>query len=197
MINISATVKKNFTFAAIAKQTIFATAVALTATAKDAQNAVIDELPKTFTIRGGWSQPSNKFGIKVKTAKKSDLTAVVGTMADWLELHESGGTKTPRGANIAIPTTNVRRNKKEIIVRSNRPRNLPKAFILTTKAGNKVIFTRKGRGKKKTLVALYNLEPRANIRKQSTFYEPIQKAVDKNLHKNFEQALIKALKTAK
>ena len=72
------------------KQAVFATAVALTNTAKDAQADVLDSLAQTFTLRGKWFAPSNKFGIKVKTARKDDLQSAVYTDADWLIPHETG-----------------------------------------------------------------------------------------------------------
>lgn len=182
----------------MAKQVKFATAVALTNTAKDGQKEVISTLEQTFTLRGKWFQQSNKFGIKIKSAKKDDLQSAVYTNADWLLTHETGDDKLPRGNSLAIPTDNVRRNKKDIVIRSNRPRNVKNSFVLISKkTGHKILFTRKGRGKNKKLVALYNLTARAHIRKQSTVIEPIQKIVQQRLFKNYEVALRKALTTAK
>lgn len=197
MFDISSKIKSNFSGAAIAKQARFATAVSLTQTAKDGQKEVLQTLPQTFTIRGNWSNPSNKFGIRIKSAKKNDLQSAVMSNADWLIPHETGDDKTPRGNSLAIPTVNVRRNKKDIIIKCNRPRNLKKAFVLTTKNGNRVLTVRQGRGKKKTLKFLYNLTAKARIRKQSTFFQPIEYIVKTKLLKNYEVALRKALTTAK
>jgi hypothetical protein len=71
----------------------FGTAMGLTKTAKDGQSAVLGALKGTFTLRGSWFQPGNKFGIKIKAATKDDLSAEVRTMADWLKIHEDGGIK--------------------------------------------------------------------------------------------------------
>ena len=197
MIGISAKIIRNFTFAQIAKQSIFATAQALTKTAKDAQKDEIDSLQQNFTLRGRWFEQSNKFGIKIKPAKKEDLKAIIYTNADWLELHETGGTKIPKGNTIAIPTSEVRRNKKDIITKANRPRNLKNAFIITNRNGHKVLVQRKGRGKRKQLVFLYDLTVAANIPKRPTFYAPVLKSIEQNFQRNFETSLRRALATAK
>ena len=197
MFSIATVIKSDFSAQKIAKQMLFATAVSLTQTAKEAQSEVVSELRQTFTLRGRWFEQGNKFGIKIKSAKKDDLQSVVYTNADWLVAHETGEDKKPRGNSLAIPTTNIRRNKRDIIIKSNRPRNVKNAFILTLKNGHRVIFVRKGRKKNRVLVPLYNLTTKARIQKQSTVIEPIKRIVEKNLNKNFENALKRALATAK
>lgn len=196
MTFVSVKIKKNFKNAAIEKQIPFATARTLTQTAKDAQDTVLGELPNTFTLRGVWFKPRNKFGIKIKPAKKTDLQAEIGTNADWLELHETGGTKKPRGQHLAIPTGNVRRIKSGKISKVNRPKNLKRSFVANTKSG-KVLFQRKYRGKRSQIVALYNLEKRAKIRKRSTVVEPSIKTIKARLHKNFEKFMTEAIRTAR
>lgn len=184
----------------IVKQIEFGTAVGLTQTAKDGQKAVVDALAGTFTLRGNWWQQSNKFGIKIKPATKNDLSSEVRTAADWLELHETGGDKTRKGGGrLTIPTDNVRRNKRMIIPRAQRPMALKgkNTFIETTKRGETVLFKRVGRGKNQKIVALYILEPKVRIRKQSTFYAPIQAVVKRNLDRNIKAGIEKALATAR
>ena len=193
-------VKRPPSAAAIAKQIDFGTAVGLTETAKQGQKAVLGALPGTFTLRGSWFNASNKFGIKVKTATKADLSAEVRTNADWLEIHEKGGTKTARGGSLAIPTENVRRNKRQIIPRAQRPRNLKNTFVMNTPKG-RVLFQRFKRrvgtynGKPSKLKALYALEPRARIRRQSTFHDPIDAVVKRNLRTNINRGLARAFAT--
>lgn len=195
---MSIKVTKNFRHASIAKQLPFAIAKALTQTAKDAQSAILGELPQKFTIRGTWSNPKNKYGVKIKPATKTKQTAEVGTNADWLKLQETGGVKTPKGENIAIPTANVRRTKRQIIQRSQRPRALrgKRDIVLKTKRGA-VLFQRKYKGKRSTLVPLYNLEPRARIRRVSPIIEPAKRTVRLRFKANFINALADAMKTAK
>lgn len=188
------------------KNVKFGIAVGLTKTAKDGQKASQDAIRSTFTVRGNWWQQSNKFGIRITPAKRDELVAEVKTAADWLAIHETGGRKEPRGRNLAVPTDNVKRSKRQIIVKAQRPRNLKDAFVLNTRKGP-VIFRRmfmnakgrttgrKIRGVKGALVALFGLEPSVRIRKQSTFYEPIQKAVNENLVNNVAREIRNALDT--
>lgn len=189
--------KMPFTPAEVMKQVNFGTALGLTNTAKHAQKAVMHALGDTFTLRGQWFNQSMKYGIKIKMARKDDLKAAVFTDADWLVIHEKGGTKTAtHGGSLAIPTENVRRNKRMIIPRAQRPKALREkgTFVLNTKNG-RVLFQRKYKGKRAKIVALYNLEPRARIKKQSTFYEPIEKVVKSEMKGYISAGISKAFAT--
>lgn len=172
----------------------FGTAVGLTRTAKEGQAAVVGALAGTFTLRGRWFEQGNKFGIKIKPAKRDDLSAEVRTQADWLEIHEKGGQKTARGGRVAVPTGDVRRNKRAIIQKSQRPRNLKNTFVLETAHGP-VLAQRITRGKNKGIRILYGLEPKVQIRKQSTFYAPIDNVVKRRLDANIRAEIEKALRT--
>ena len=181
--------------AEIYKQTMFGTALGLTNTAKDGQKAVVEELKKTFTLRGTWYQQNMRHGIKVVPATKARLEAVIGTNADWLEPHETGRDKTARGGNVAVPTENVRRNKRMIIPRGQRPRGLgAKVFVLQTKNGP-VLAQRISRGKNAGIRILYGLERSVRIRKQSTFYAPIDRVVRRNLNRNVAEGITRAFAT--
>ncbi|HWT00208.1 MAG TPA: hypothetical protein VN256_08170 [Pyrinomonadaceae bacterium] len=189
-VEVSKNIRKLFN---LDKQIIFATAKSLTEVAKESQTNVIAEIPDTFTTRNNWYLPSNKFGVKVKAARKNDLTAELKSAADWLVRHEQAGVKTPEGSHLAVPTANVRRTKRQIIARSQRPRNLKRAFVIQTSSGP-VLFQRKN---KRQIVALYNLEPRVKIRKQSTVVEPTKLTVQQRFDPIFERNLAEAVKTAK
>lgn len=182
----------------MSKQLPFGIARGLTKTVKGAQSEILSTVPREFTVRGNWLKPSNKFGIKIKPATKRDLTAEVGTNADWLKLHESGGTKKPSGSNIAIPTVNVKRTKRDIIRRAQRPNALrgKRDVVLKTKKGA-VLFQRKFKGKRSKLVPLYNLESRARIRQNSTVKKPGLKFIRRHLVRNISESLNDAMKNAK
>jgi hypothetical protein len=184
--------------AAINKQLDFGTAVGLTRNAKRGQTAVLGALRGNFTLRGSWFNPSNKFGIKIKPATKTDLVAAVQTNADWLIPHEEGTDKRPtKGQNIAVPTDQVRRNKRLIIPRGQRPKGLnTKAFVMQTKHGP-VLAQRITRGPRKGIIVLYGLERSVHIKKVSTFYEPIQNQVKRFLGHDISEGIEFALKTAK
>ena len=195
---ISTSVTTTGSFKAVAKQLNFATASALTATVKQGQSAVISTLRENFTLRSEWYEPKNKMGVRIKTAKKNDLTAEVKTASDFLKKFEDGSDKTPRRKQIAIPTSNVRRNKKDIITKANRPQALrgKRTFLMETKAGL-VLFQRKFTGKRSKILPLYVLRPSAKTPKKPSFYVPIGEIVKKNLVKNFNEAMKKALETAR
>jgi hypothetical protein len=173
------------------RQINYAAAVSLTRTAKEGQSASLRAIRATFTTRNDWYLPSNRFGVKVKPATKDNLESEVSTLAYWLALHETGGIKKPRGKYLAIPTAAARRSNNQAVSRSRRPRNLRRTFVADTRTGP-VLFERQSRGRAQ---ALYNLEPRARIRKQSVVIEPVLKVVSRRFEINFDHALDEALET--
>src|SRR5688500_13708840 len=96
----------------------FGLARGLTRTAKDGQQAVLGAVGGKFTLRSTWFQQNMRHGIKVKPARPHDLSAEVHTLANWLEKHETGKDKTAQGGAVAVPTDQVRRNKRLIIPRA-------------------------------------------------------------------------------
>jgi hypothetical protein len=200
--------------AKIGRNLDFGVALGLTDTAKEGQKASVGALKGTFTLRGGWWQQQNKFGIKVKAAKKTDLAAEVGTRADWLEPHETGKTKTARGGgNVAIPLEGIRRKgSTQKIAKRLKPRNLKRTFVIKTKSGP-VLFQRvtnyakhqgptmKGKvTRRRTRMGtdirpVYAFERSVRIRKQSTFYEPIRKVVNRRLDTNIARGVRRAFAT--
>lgn len=191
---LSAKLINKINTAEIIKQVNFGTAVGLTKTAKMAQSATQESLDSNFTIRNKWSRVG-PYAIKITPARPATLQATVYTNANWLKPHEDGTDKHAQGGSIAVPTENVRRNKRLIIPKAQRPRGLAaKAFKLQTKRGV-VLATRQGRGKAKKLVILYGLESVVRIKKRPTFREPIQKVVDTRLRLNIANAITNAFKT--
>jgi hypothetical protein len=194
----SVTVKKFGSEETINKQVRFATALALTRTAKQAQSAVITRLDDNFELRTNWSQPSNRVGIRITPAKKDNLEAQVKTQAVFLNKFDTGDDKLPLGKYIAIPTANVRRNKRQLIVKNQRPRNLKRSFIIvTSKKKTAVLFQRVGKNKRSAIRAMYILVPRAEIDRQPSFRQPIETTVRANFNRNFEAAMKEAFATAR
>lgn len=183
----------------LAKQATFALAQTLTQTAKAVQAGVVSSVRENFTVRNNWVEPSNAMGVKVLPASKADLSAAVVTRADWLTLHEEGGEKVPRGEHLAIPSANVRRTKRDVVQRSQRPGALrgKRDVVLPLKKGGFGLFQRRGRGKKKPLVFLYRLTKRAKIRKQPTFSKPAEREFERNFNRLFEKNFREAIRTAK
>lgn len=196
-MKLSARIIQRPDFAKTMRQIDFGTAVGLTKTAKQGQEAVVSSLRSTFTLRGNWFEQRNKFGIKITPAKKDKLQAEVKTAADWLEPHEEGKDKRGQDGRLVVPTDQVRRNKRMIIPRGQRPKGLAgKAFILETKKGP-VLAQRLMKGKRKGLIILYGLEKTVKIKKRSTFHEPIKKVVKSNLNDNIRAGIKMAFATAK
>jgi hypothetical protein len=176
------------------KQIPFATAKALTDTAKDARAAIVEHLQGEFTLRTAWWKQGNKYGINVKAAKKNDLAAEVFTRAQWMELHETGGVKIPRRRNLAIPSTFVKRSKKDLITKANRPRALKNSFVRRSKTGQETIFQRIN---KKQIRPMYFLEKQAQIQPAFRFYHTASRVVNERWAQNFEKAIEFAIRTAR
>jgi hypothetical protein len=186
------------------KQTIFALASALTATAKQGQSAVLNSIEGTFTIRNNWDKVG-PYAVKVRPATKTNLVAYVGTAADFMAkfIEEPAGAtviKLPQGEFLAIPTGNVRRTKRDIIRAAQRPRKLAgkRDFLVPLKHGRGfVLMQKQGRGKAAKAVAMYILVPRARIKERDFLFGPTRQAFEKNFSNNFYTALKNALATAR
>lgn len=179
MISMSANFKEvNAFIGSLPKQLNYGASVGLNNLATHMRDSELAGAKNSLTLRGRWYEPRSRFGFNVKFAKKNDLNAAVYTRADWLVLHAEGGIKTGRG-RIAIPTAEVKRSKRDMITRANRPRNVKGSFLIHTHKGD-AIAVRKGRGKRSRLVILYWLEKQAKIKKVYDFYEIGQKVYDRN-----------------
>ena len=178
------------------KQLPFATALALTKTAKDVQKAELKHLHNRFTIRNKWPE-RGPYAVKITPATKKKLFATIFTRADWMPIHETGGVKTPDGKHLAIPTSNIRRGKTGKITKGQRPRNLKKSFVLETKGGQLGIWQRKGKGKRSEIKPMYWLEPQAKIKEWWEWFRVGKTTVNKTFNRNFSESLTKALRTAR
>ena len=185
----------------IPSQLDYGVALGLNKTAEQMRESEISAAKNTFTIRGSWWQPKTRFGFNVNYAKKNSLTAEVYTRANWLDLHVTGGIKTPKGSNLALPSSDVKRNKKDMITRANRPKNIRGAFKInvTTKTGKHMtaIAKKVGRGKNKKIVVMYWLEKNAQIKKEYDFFEIGKKVFDRNVKKYIGSGIAQAFRTAK
>lgn len=183
----------------LVKQVTFALAQTLTGIVKEAQREAISNIESTFTVRSNWDKPSNAMGIKALPATKTDLSAALVTRADWLIPHEEGEDKVPEGRALAVPSKNVRRTKRDIIQKSQRPRALrgKRDVVLPLGGGGLGLFQRKGKGRNSRLVFLYTLAKRARIRKQATVIGPTVEIFEKKFDKLFYANLKKALRSAK
>lgn len=186
------------------KNVRFALASALTLTAKEVQTEMISAIESNFTVRTTWDR-TGPFAVRVKPATKTSLETWIGTAADWLEkfVREPAGAiviKTPEGHEyLAIPTKNVRRTKRDIIAKAQRPRAImgKRDFVLLTKKGVRVLFQRRGRGRTSQLIAMYILVPHARIRERDVLMGPTQRVFERRFAAILEQQVEKAFATAR
>lgn len=186
----------------------FAIAKGLTKTAQDVQSKVIEGLPNRFTLRTGWYKPNTPYGFKIEKATKQNMTAKVFTKAPFMQLQEEGGTKRlPSGKRIAVPfleqqgrrpgvVYGVKRTKRDLIMKSQKPRNLAKAFTLKGRHGD-LLAMRQGRGKRSVLRIMYALEQVAQIKKRLGFAETARMVINAVWRRNLEDAINYALKTSR
>lgn len=175
----------------------FGIAKGLTDLADAARNDFIKDLPSRFTLRTGWWKPRSKFGFNVQMAKKDNLKATIYTRATWMKLQEEGGTQQVSGKRLAIPTGEVRRTKRDLILKSQKPLALSKAFPIRLKSGKSMLAIRIGRGKSKVLKFMYTLAPQAQIKPALRFHGSITEFVEKYGRKYMEGGIEYALRTSK
>lgn len=192
---------------AVERQVRFATARALTMTAKDAQGAVTADLDSIF------DQPVRftRQAIAILPARRETLEAwvlVKDRQAEYLALQETGGLRMPRpGAPVLVP----------VGIRTNRSGNIPRGAVARTVAkpdsfvaGGKDARTRhlppgiyrrmkrRGRGRAPgRLKLLASLERRAAYRPRFGFRRRVVSVVLDRFPRNFAEALRQALATAK
>jgi hypothetical protein len=205
MLSASFTVKiKGMDPSTMDKQMTFAVASSLTFVAKEAQTAIIKEIEGAFTVRTNWDKQSNALGVKVKPATKTNLASMVGTAAAFLEKFVQGPDNsiiinTPRGQFFAVPTTNVRRTKRDIVSAIQRPQRLrgKRDFVIPMRSGKGyLLYQRPARGKAKP-VLLYILTPRAKIRERDVIFGPSQRVFERRFSDILTAQMEKALATAR
>jgi hypothetical protein len=196
------------------QQIPFATAKALTDTAREADEAVTRELPQRFTIR---NQHLAR-GIRYRGASKTRLTATVFSVDPFMVIHETGGEKRSiqgrvfdYGKFLAIPV-DARRNKRDIVDKRDWPENLIEPFVLKAKDGRRYLAVRSitiakraqsvrtARGKqrrKSGLRLMYLLVDRVRITARFGFNETVKRTVSRRFEPNFRSALNLAMSTAR
>lgn len=152
------------------------------------------DLPNRMTLRTSWFKPGNMYGFNVRQATSSNLSAEIYSRAPWLQLQETGGRKTPRKQHLAIPTTNVRRTKRDLISKVQRPQALGnKLFDIRTKKGTEFLAMRVGRGKKAQLKFMYTLARGAQIPPRLQFYSRMNRFIDQNARLYLSHAVDRAI----
>jgi hypothetical protein len=183
----------------VQKQIPFAMATALNTTANAVQSEVRQGLNERFTLRRKafientiYRQRGTDF------ATKSHFQAIVRVHPerDVLAKHERGGTKAPiDGKYLMLPTSAVRRTKRDLIAESQKPRALyGKKGVF--KRGD-VLYKESGRGKSRRLTALYVFKRSAKIRPRLGMQDTAHRVVPQVWPRLAAQALARALSTAR
>ena len=170
------------------KQMPFAMSQALNSTAFDIRRQIVDRTyPQSFNVKN--KRFANAM-FRVEKASKRKLSAAVFDRLgkDYMAMQAEGGTKLPRGRNIAIPGRANQRTATGKIPRARQPRQIiasGKAYKTTLRGGQQAIVQPQGRGKVKRLKVMYVLEQTARIPKRFPFYEDAQTAAQRNFNKRF------------
>ncbi len=173
------------------KKITIVTAISLTKTAKEVQQGLIIGTKRRFSIRKAWLE-RGKYSIRVTPATKDKLRSKIWNDAPWMTGHEEGEERLPQSKTRAVPTSNVRRSKKDLIFSSNKPRNLKNSFIVTDKNDGKIhIFKRTGRGKRSIVKLMYNLIKKAKIAPEWKFKDTGEKIANVKFNKIFYDELLR------
>jgi hypothetical protein len=176
------------------KQIPFATAQALTATAKHAQASITAQLPSIFDRPTAFTMRA----IAIEAARKNKPTAAVFVrpiQAEYLALEETGGFRRARKSVIPQPVAiglnaygNIPRNKIAQLARK------PSYFIGTIK-GVQGLYRRPEKADRKAghLQLLARFVPGWSIKPKFKFIERVTADVRKTLPAAMQQALDKAL----
>lgn len=182
------------------RQVPFAITLALTMTAQDAQSGVQDSLPRRFTLRNG----RVRSGIRITPANKGTLRSVVGSIDDFMEGQEKGGTKTARDhSRVAVPVE-ARRNKRDLIPKGQKPAALRGRPRVLAWKGSNILSRRSGFGilervgkERYPLRVLYWLKRGVKLRPLLGFKGTTLDIVARRFPINFARALERARQTAK
>lgn len=195
------------------KQVRFAAMKAVNEVAFKARNELIDEYPKAFTVRNK-NLPK---AVSIKKATKENPVAEVSFPKDFMYLNTVGGTKKPESSkNLAFAGDEIEKGGRLSsgkIKQSQKPAQLlkyadehptktagrknrkPKAFKTVGKHGYEVIGIREeNSGETKWL---YSLQDQAKIEKKWDFDGIVKNVAEKELSKEFDKQLQKAIETAK
>lgn len=189
-LQIEATIPTTFQHAT--RQAPFAIALSLTRTARDAQEAIREELPGKFHLRNSWTSR----GVRIQRADKQHLEAIVSA-PDYMALQETGGTKTPQnGRHIGIPNREALGDG--ILRAGKRPRGLldkPNVFLLV-RGGERLVAQRMGR-KGRKLRILYSLEATQQVAPRFGMFETVRDTVNGRFAMNLDAAFMQAMATAR
>ena len=203
----------------------YAQAVALNNTAFQAKDALISELPSHFDLRS--KRIAKGFRVEKAHKKQAIPQASVMHLDNWMTIHEFGGEKQPnKSRKMSIPATEVQAKGRTssgkigerwkaaamrrvqgfadpvaaggMGGRGKKGKGSPKAFLMTSKDGERRIVRRTSRGGNRyDLIDLYYLKPKAKIEARWGYMDTVKAIAAHNLGMNFQRALAMAVESSK
>lgn len=179
------------------KQLPYATARALTWTAKDVSQALSAELdqfldrPTPFTRRA--------FGtIRATKRRLRAYVFIKDVQAEYLKYAINGGTRAPRGKAIGVPSSNMRLNKYGNMPRGRLQKLLsdPRNFSGTIK-GVPGIWRRTGGKRNPGVKLLVAWEPKASYRRRYPFRRRVRHHARRMYPENFRHSFAQAMRSAR
>lgn len=178
-----------------ARQLPYATAVALTRTAADAQAFVRRGLPGAFHLRRSWVL----LGVRIVAARKSDglarMQSVVGHRDEEMVRHVTGEDKRPRGQYLAVPIyddiSRVKAGHKPVPARGKR-----KPFRIRFRSGHEGVARRVGRPRL-PIELLRSFESLARIDERWDFPGEVAHVARARLLPHWRRAMEEAIRTSR
>ena len=196
------------------KQMPFAAALGLTMTSKKVakveQRMMVRQFdrPTPFTIKGVRWQGASKNDFK--TGRLHSRVYLMPTQAEYLRFQIEGGTRTPKGTAIAVPTSNVKLNRYGNLAggQGRIKRLLAKKNVFQgTIGGVAGVWQRPKRGKRSRggsgtigqsgLKLLVAYESSTQYQPRFDFYGIAQRSVRTTIGKEMDKAIARALRSAK
>ncbi len=176
------------------KQVPFATALALTQTAKDVKKAEDIQISKKLDRPTKFTRNA----IALTPATKRNLTATIfvkDAQIEYLKYQIYGGKRVTRGVGTGVPTKNKKLNtfgniagRKRGLVKGN------KQFIATIK-GITGVWARTGGKKKQGVKLLVAFEKEVSYKKRFPFFKIANGVARNKFPRNFNKALERAFAT--
>ena len=178
--------------------------------AKIEQRMMVRKLdrPPPFTIKGVRWQGASKSDFK--TVRLHSRVYLVLAQAEYLRYQIEGGTRTPKGTAIAVPTSNVKLNRYgNLAGGQGRIKRLlaKKNTFQGTINGVAGVWQRPKRGKRSRggsgtigqsgLKLLVAYESSAQYRPRFDFYGIAQRSVRTSIYKEMDKAVARAVRSAK
>lgn len=174
------------------KQIPFATSLALNKTGQAIDAAMAANSAKKFILRNTWTEK----GWQMNPSNKRNLNMEVGSVRQYMERQEEGGTFTANGKSFALPKA-VRPDVSKIVRRTKFPSKLLAKkgyFIKRTRYGTAALFKA---NKDKSLTMMFALERQIKIKPNLDFDKTANALAIKLYPIEFDRAFEMALATAR